>query len=332
MTVEDVYEKFNDRFPAKVDVDRVQSQSKAFNDLLGGGIPKGMVVAIWAEEKVGKTHVALEICKAFCDSQYHSVYLDTESSLKRDLVKGIGLEDYFEENKFLVHKDIHHSGQLEELLIGDPEDPKDEGFVQQEETGAIVIDSLASVSSASLFERSVADASVGDKSNEDTKLLNKVQSMASEHDTTLILIQQARANIDMNPYTGGRDVKMAGGHGLKHWIDVLIHLQRRAVTAGEDGIDYANVRFLTEKNKTAKDERSRMIPIRYGYGFDPVLLVIDQLEENEDQLDWYEQAGPYYKLWLDDEKYQEQGKEKFEQNVVQERLHDIVEKLSNENL
>ena len=325
--------KLEDKYPSKLNTERIPTRSKEFNDLLGGGVPVGCVVTFWGEPKVGKTHMALEFCRAFCKDGKNSVWLDFENSTEEGIIKGFGLDEYNQDEQFRVHHNLQSTYDLEEILDGTTGDI--DGYLVRPETDLVVIDSLAGVTPTALMEGSVSDGDTANKTIEDTQLVNKISSLAGKNDTTIVFVQQQRADVQASMATGYDLKKSAGGNALDHFTHVKFKMKRNATVDKKDGsVDYGEVQIEMEKNKTGEIKPEKTIPIRYGKGFDEDLIIMNTLQNNKDVLspDIFEKSGSWKKLHLPSGDYQKQSKQAFEKEVIAENREEIKEILEHKGL
>lgn len=327
MSIHDVKEKYEDEFPAKLKMERVPTRSSQFDELLGGGVPVGTVMTIWGGDGVGKTHIALEIARAFVNQNHYTVWVDVENSLEQGIIEGFDLEEE-EGHKFILHKNPVSTTDVEKLLV--PNEEHGSAYLGEDETDLVVIDSLASIKETALVEGSIKDNTTANKAVEDTQLIGELSTWASKNDTTIIFLQQQRADVSASMATGYDMKKSAGGHALKHHSHIKFKMQRKSVVNNDDGtIDYAEVAFEVEKNKTNEIMPPTTIPIRYGKGFDEDLILWNTLSNNLDVLspDIYEEKGSWKKLHLPSGDYQKQNKKEFENQVIKEHRDEIKEVL-----
>lgn len=333
---EDILKKKEKKYPSKLEVERFPSRSYAFNKLLSKpeddihGIPVGVFIGLWGEKGVGKTHIALEICRAFCENDRPAVYLDFENAVKRGLVDGLGLSQY-EGNQFKVHNNISTVHDLEDLLhssVG-----SGSGYIEADDASLVVVDSLANVIPDEMMEKSVSDLGVGLTARTHSNLLKKYTGLASDNDTTLVFVQQQRDDVSASMATGYDIKTSAGGNTLDHLCDVFFRMKKKAIVEKDDGsIDYAEVQFEVEKNKTAPIQPSVEVPIRYGKGFDRDLILYNLLNENKHDLECFEISGSWKKLHLPSGDYKKQSKQAFEKEVIQENREEIENILKKKGL
>lgn len=112
MTVEETFSHLNKEFgvmsikqlnelpPVKDDI--VSTGIMGLDIALGvGGIKKGSIVEIYGPESVGKTTLALQLCRQY-QKEKPVLYIDTERTLTRETIESMGIKG---NNFYLMHVD-----------------------------------------------------------------------------------------------------------------------------------------------------------------------------------------------------------------------------------
>lgn len=207
-----------------------------------GGIPRRRITEFFGEPSGGKTTTSIDICKNAIDvfkEEYQNAVAELEDKLNSgDKSVRSQLEDLKEQGpKKVLYIDLEHSFDAawsqtlgiddSEIDIMQPPDVVAEDILQtvQEliETGAvglIVLDSLPSLVPRSELEKKFGERTVASLAGLLTVFCRKVVSLLDRYDTTLLLINQIRDNMD-NPYV----IKTPGGQAPKFYASLRIYFR-----------------------------------------------------------------------------------------------------------
>ena len=77
----------------------ISTEIKGLDYILGGGLELGSKVQIVAESSTGKSTIALQMAKNFCQKNLNVLYVDTENSITKELLESTGCNEYLNEGK-----------------------------------------------------------------------------------------------------------------------------------------------------------------------------------------------------------------------------------------
>lgn len=234
-----------------------------------GGMVRGQVLDLYGADSSGKTTIALGMCANATANKEHVVYIDAEMSLSPKSVANANInEDYF---KVVRQLDGQISADIAEALI------------KSGEVSLVVIDSLpqwkplvkpkAGEETANFSQPKMAFQSLFH-----THALGHLLQVASEHNTTLLIINQERSNL--SGY--GAPIQAFGGKAVKHYDSVRIRLTGKPTAKTEQIMDSQGnligqyTTAVAEKNKTSMPMREARVPIIFGYGVNPYMDIANQ--------------------------------------------------------
>ncbi|ESP88423.1 DNA repair and recombination protein RadB [Candidatus Halobonum tyrrellensis] len=185
--------------------------SPALDDLLGGGLERGVVTQVYGPPASGKTNVALTAAAEVAAAGGSVLYVDTEDlSIERfrDIVSA-RTDEPLEEvtSRLIVTQALGFDEQAE--AVKDAEEFADR-------VDLIVVDSATGFYR---LERS-ADAQRGEALREVARQATHLLSLARKHDLAVLLTNQVFTDPDAD-----RD-RPLGGNTLEHWTGVVVGLER----------------------------------------------------------------------------------------------------------
>ena len=206
-----------------------------------GGIPRGQITEFFGDPGGGKSSTAIDICK-----NSHKIFqeeFETQVSILRekavkDKVAASELDDLEERGvKKVLYVDLEHSFdgewakklgiQEEDMDIMQPPDVVAEDILQTVqdlietgELGLVVLDSIPSLTTKQELEKKYGERTVASLAGLLTIFCKKIVPILKRYDTTLLVINQVRDNMD-NPYV----VNTPGGKALKFYCSLRIQFK-----------------------------------------------------------------------------------------------------------
>lgn len=293
-----------------------------FDAILGGGIPRGAIVLHSSDNGLGKSTIALDTSYSYCEKGLKVLWLDFEGSLNESLMDGVGISK-FDINKnpngtfipFRVHTFVDCETMFNEFI----------GLVD-----LIVVDSATAILTEKMEEGSVEDYNIGAQARVMGNLLRKYKSKFVKTGTSMILINQVRANLD-SLMAGGGD-KEAGGKALKFFSDYRLIMKKAKdgdlvrtenTAAGEIKIPYGVIcNIWAEKNRFARPFIKLPVSIIFGRGVSNDSAYLSYLERydfvKKGGAGWYDINVPGVECTLDGEvKTRLQGEEKLHKLIAE---------------
>lgn len=207
-----------------------------------GGIPRNAITEFFGQPGGGKSTSAVDICK-----NAHNIFIreyDDRISELRELANNgtksalVEIEELEERGpKKILYIDLEHSFDSSwaetlgiahsEIDIMQPPDVVAEDILQfilnsieTGELGLIVLDSVPSLIPRAELEKKLGERTVASLAGLLTVFFRKVVPLLTRYETTLLIINQIRDNLD-NPYV----VKTPGGQALKFYCSLRMLFQ-----------------------------------------------------------------------------------------------------------
>jgi recombination protein RecA len=237
----------------------ISTGSLQLNHALGcGGFPRGRIIEIYGPESSGKTTLALHAIAEVQRAGGYAGFVDVEHALDAGYAGKLGVDpervlvsqpDYGEQALEIVHHMVS-TGQID----------------------LVVLDSVAALLPKAELEGEMGDAFVGTHARLMSQALRKLTGLASNHNCTIIFINQIREKIGVmfgNPET------TTGGRALKFFASQRLEVRKTTVVKDGDEIRGNRVKVKVVKNKMAAPFREVEFEIRFGIGIDTVGELID---------------------------------------------------------
>lgn len=224
-----------------------------------GGLPRGSVMHVYGEKHSGKTLLSSHFIAEAQKINVPVILVDMEAAA---------------DGAFLASAGVN----VEELNIVTPHTLEAMAEMVRDfaDSGAlIVIDSIAAAESQREFERNISKDSprVGGNANLWKSTLNLFRPAAKKNGTTLILINQIRAN--MNAGMMGDPYKPYGTEAIQHSSDISIRVS--SVTEKKDVLKnngYKNSRFAFKKNRNSGELATVDVCFKPGRPYDRSIDVV----------------------------------------------------------
>jgi recombination protein RecA len=235
-----------------------------------GGAPFGRLTIIHGGEGSGKTSLALHLVSEVQKMGGVAVYIDKEYKLDPEYAEKLGVDI-----KRLIISQPPYLEKVFDVIEGSINKMKK----IREATGKripvlIVLDSMNACIGKAEYEGDMESQHMAVVARLFSQKLPKILPLVSEEDIALVFISQVRKKFGV---TFGDDEELAGGNAPKFYASLIIHVKRRASERSEAGEKIANlVQFECKKNQIAPPFRKALLKVRYGYGFDRVLSVLNR--------------------------------------------------------
>ena len=288
--VENLYKDYNQFGKAEF----VRSGSVVLDALLGGGIPRGTIIAWSAESGCGKSTGALHISRMYCTYGYKVAYLDYEHGVNESQLNGERLTQYLYSNEnpngtfFLFQPQTYKDAEkILDSLMGDID--------------LFIIDSVTSILPEKMKESSSEDVQIGVDARIMSMFLRKYKAEVSRTGCTWILINQMRTKIATGYGQQTHDAE-AGGNALKFYSDIRLMMKKafkgtlerdEEVVGGVKKIPFGAIcTIYAEKNRYERPKIPLNIAIIFGIGISNEYAYYDWLTTDNS----IKKSGAWYEI------------------------------------
>lgn len=269
--------------------ERISSGVLPLDIILNEGIELGGCYALASPPGGGKTTLFLQVCKHMCDSGRFVVYADIEQGLKREQIRGAGLDKYLkplpgeEYPRFYLINTLYSYSDFQNLcreIIR----LKQEGIVSFD---AIFTDSLSTLVSENILEGDCEAATVAADARPLSKLVKSVKPVLGVAGITLFNIVQAGTNIGASQWEPEWVAKVT--KAIEHAVDGLILLEhptaksykiwsKKKTPDGEIDVEIGYYgKIYTTKARSGLNRIKLLIPMIAGVGCDNVQYLMNTL-------------------------------------------------------
>lgn len=204
-------------------LERLPTGIMRLDDAIGGGIPRGRITELFGKEAGGKTTLALHTVARAQQAGLNVAYLDMEQTLNPTYMEALGVEW-----DSLILSQPDYAEQVFEAM---------EKLALTGEVALIVVDSVAAMSPRQEVEGDYGDANVGSIARVMSQGLKKLNPHLAPTKTTILFINQLRANIGAYSPMGPPPDITTGGKALKFYASLRLEVNRiGAVKAGKTSL------------------------------------------------------------------------------------------------
>lgn len=188
-----------------VQVNRISTGSEVLDDLLKGGLEKGVITNVYGESGTGKTNFCVQVAAEVAKTG-KVAYIDTEGGFSPERAAQIGGEDILDN---FVMKDPVEFRQQEEAIN------QLDALVEQEDIELVVVDSAVS-----LYRLKVNGDNAQEINQKLSNQLSELSKIARTHDIPVILTNQVYTSFDEE------DLELVGRDVPKYWSKCLLKMSQ----------------------------------------------------------------------------------------------------------
>lgn len=190
-----------------MEVERLKTGSKPLDDLLNGGVEKGIITNFFGESGTGKTNIAIQIAAQVAKNGEKALYIDSEGGFSPERFNQIASEKHLEN---LLLKDVTTFEEQNQTILNLPQ------IVEEENVGVIVVDSMVS-----LYRLKVDSENANEINQELSNQLATLSKIAREHNIPVIITNQVYTSFDEEK------LELVGKDVPRYWSKCLIHVKKR---------------------------------------------------------------------------------------------------------
>lgn len=266
-----------------------------FNELIGG-IPKGRIVNIASEPGAGKTTLMVQFL-SHLRRKYNTniIYIDTEQSMSQRRFSELGLN--IEEILYVQPQTLEDAYTFILKVLQKKKDLNDM------EPMVIAFDSITATPTKKdiqIDDDTDFQQQVGHRARINSKVIPIIQTFASQTNTTILMINQLRKNIQIGfGMFGGPQEEIVGGLSLLYYASVDVRLtqsnaKNKMLESNE--INGKLVWAKAKKNRLMSPMIEFPMILDFHNGFDDDLSSLSFLLEYDEYSKEFLQTGSWYKI------------------------------------
>jgi len=250
--------------------------------VLDGGVPCGKIIEIYGENGTGKTTLAIFILSRMLQKVKDKavVYVDAEYSFDSNwaVKNGVNVEEAMKNEKLFVL----YPNSMDEAFDAIIDTAK------SNESSLIILDSLPALAPAELYkdEDPTNFSRPGLSAKKQTNFIELITPIIEKSGTTLLVINQVRANI--SPY--GASTTVPGAYAYKHMVAVRLELKRKDFYGTKEQPAGIITQVKCLKNKTGIPFRTENLIITTANGLSVLETNVEFMINN----DLLEHNGAFY--------------------------------------
>ena len=190
-------------------MEKISTGAKVFDNLLSGGLEKGVITTLFGSAGSGKSNIAMLSALSVADRGKKIVFIDTENSLSAERIKQLRPQGYKQIIKNLIVLEPTNFEEQKKFFSQLPE------LVDSEKPELIVVDSIVMLYRLQLGSEEEIHTTNREMANQ----LATLSELARKRNIPVLVTNQVYSDFE------SKDVKMVGGDLLKYWSKCIIKLE-----------------------------------------------------------------------------------------------------------
>jgi DNA repair protein RadA len=216
------FEAADDILKRREKVEKISTGSKAFDDLMEGGIETGAITEIFSEFGGGKTQIghilAVNVQKLKGEKDPYAIYIDTENTFRPERIKQLAVGAGLDENMVLKHIKVARAYNSDhQMLLAE----KVEQLIKDQNLNVkvIIVDSLTAHFRAEFIGR----GTLAERQQKLNKHMHTLLKLADTYNICVYVTNQVMAKPDQ---FFGDPTQAIGGHIVAHASTFRIYLRK----------------------------------------------------------------------------------------------------------
>lgn len=229
-----------------------------YDRIMGGGVPLGRLSEAYGITGSGKSTFAVHLTRVLLQLGVPTVWIDTEGTADNNRMEQLGVDI---SEIFSIQAGLGRLKNTNELSIEQVGKELEYyiGMFNDKVPGIplfFIWDSLAMTRSGTEVEGGIDTKQIGIRAAATQKVVNAVTSKLTETNTALLVLNQARDDMDAGMY--GDKVKSSGGKAFEHSASLRIKVNKGAQikqykeTSGSEEYSGHSMRLETKKSKLTR--------------------------------------------------------------------------------
>ena len=259
--------------------------------LVGGEIPRGVLIDLAGKEGSGKSTALLHTIKSNAALGRKCAYIDLEGGVNASQLEGIGVAEFMRRDtlsRYGANPDLSNGSNLVDFFFAQTFEDCEEilDLLMKEGYEIVVIDSIQAIKPKKLLEGSVAMVEPGLKARLESAFLTKYSALCKISGMILIFVSQFRTKI---AFTGAGTTEGAGGgYAVKHYMDIRMCMKQKKkmektiqTGGGKQSVPYGSINEVwTTKCRLAPPYIPLSLSIVFGKGISNLAAYRDLLERH----------------------------------------------------
>jgi DNA repair protein RadB len=201
----------------KIDNPKKLPTNSSLDEILNGGLEKGIITQIFGPPGSGKTNIAMQLSVEVAKTNRKVIYIDTEGGISIDRIKQIA-KDKFDEiaKNIIILEPTDFDEQYDDLVIAETwlKNNKDN------DVDLLILDSAVALYRSDGRKSSILNKNLGMQ-------MKQLSAIARKYNIAVLLTNQIYSSFgDENTEPS---IKAVGGTTLQYWSKVIIQLEKTSM-------------------------------------------------------------------------------------------------------